>query len=46
VNIPDVLFIVALVLGAIELVRSRGQALVAWAVVLIAAGLLYGLVVK
>jgi len=46
VNIPDVLYIVALVLGGIELIRSKGQALIAWAVVLIAVGLLYGLVVK
>ena len=41
-SIPVILFVVALVLGAIDLIRSRGQALTSWAVVLIAVGLLWG----
>jgi hypothetical protein len=33
------LFLVALILGIIELIRSRGESLIAWAVSLIALGL-------
>lgn len=41
--IPHILEAVALILAAIELVRSRGQSLVAWAVVALAVALLWGL---
>lgn len=41
-SIPILLFIVALVLAAIDLIRTRGQALTSWAAVLIAVGLLWG----
>ena len=41
-SIPLLLFIVALVLALVDLIRSRGQALTGWAVVLIAIGLLWG----
>jgi hypothetical protein len=41
-NIATILFIVALVLAAVDLVRSRGEALMSWAVVAIAVGLLWG----
>ncbi len=41
-NIPLILEVVALVLAAIELLRSRGQSLVAWAVLLLCIALLYG----
>lgn len=35
------LFFVALILAAIDLVRSRGESLTAWAVVVICIGLLW-----
>lgn len=41
-SIPTILFVVALVLAAIDLIRSRGQALTSWAAALIAVGLLWG----
>ena len=40
-SVPDVLAIVALVLGAMEVIRSRAQNLVAWAVCLLALALLW-----
>lgn len=43
-SIPTVLFAVAFILAAIDLFRSRGQPLTGWAVVLIAIGLLWGLI--
>ena len=41
-SIPTLLFVVALILASIDLIRSRGQSLTGWAVVLIAVGLLWG----
>jgi len=41
-NIIDVLFIVALILAIVDEVRAQGQSLTAWAVILIAIGLLLG----
>ncbi len=43
-NIPDVLVIIALVLAAVEQISARGRSLLAWAVILICAALLWGLV--
>jgi hypothetical protein len=43
-NVPDVLFIVALILAIIDQVRARGQSLTCWAVILVCIGLLWGLV--
>lgn len=40
-NIPSILFIVALILALIDELRARGQSLVAWAAILIAIGLLW-----
>lgn len=45
-SIPDILFIVAVVLAAVDLVRSRGQALTSWAVLFICVGLLWGVFIK
>jgi hypothetical protein len=42
VTIPVVLFIVALILAAVDELRARGESLTAWAVILIAIGLLWG----
>jgi hypothetical protein len=42
VSIPEILYIVALILAAIEQVRARGVSLIAWAVIAIAVGLLWG----
>ncbi len=39
-TIALVLFIVGLLLGAIDVVRSKGESLTAWAVVAVAAGLI------
>jgi hypothetical protein len=41
-SIPDILFIAALILAAIDLIRSKGQSLTSWAVVLVCIGLLWG----
>lgn len=41
-SIPVVLFIVALILALIDELRSRGESLVCYAVILIAVGLLWG----
>ncbi len=41
-SIPTILFIIALVLAGIDLIRSRGQSLTSWAAALIAVGLLWG----
>ena len=43
-NVPTILEVVALVLGVIELIRSRGQSLIAWAVVALAVALLWHVV--
>lgn len=43
-GVPTVLYIVALILAIIEEFRAQGQSLLAWAVILIAAGLLWGLI--
>lgn len=40
--IPEVLYIVALIMAAIDLIRSRGQSLTGWGVVLVCVGLLWG----
>jgi hypothetical protein len=45
-GIPEILFIVALILAIIEEFRAQGQSLVSWAVILIAVGLLWGNFVK
>ena len=42
-TIPEILFIIALILAGIEQVRDRGQSLALWAVILICVGLLYGI---
>jgi hypothetical protein len=42
VNIPTVAFLVALILALIDEARARGESLVAWAVIAIAVGLLWG----
>jgi hypothetical protein len=41
-SIPTLLFIIALVLSVIELARSNWRSLLAGAVVLVCAGLLWG----
>ena len=41
-TIPVLLFIVGLILAAIDEVRARGQSLTGWAVILICIGLLWG----
>ena len=41
-SVATILFIVALVLAAIDLINSRGRALTSWAVVAICVGLLWG----
>ena len=43
-NISDVLFVFALVLGVVEVIRSKGESLLAWAIVLVCVGLLRHLV--
>ena len=45
-GIPDVLAIIALVLGIIEVFRSQAQSLLAWSVVLLAVAILWHLVPK
>jgi hypothetical protein len=42
-SIPAVLFLIALVFAIVECVKSHGQSLTVWAVILIAAGLLWGI---
>jgi len=42
VTIPVLLFIVGLILAAIDEVRARGQSLTGWAVILVCIGLLWG----
>ena len=42
-NIPDILFVVALILAAIDQIRAKGQSLTGWACILIAIGLLWGI---
>lgn len=41
-SIPEILFIVALILAAVDQFRARGQSLTGWAVILVCIGLLYG----
>jgi hypothetical protein len=41
-SVPTILVLVAGVLAVIEAVRSKGQSLVAWAVLLIAIALVWG----
>jgi hypothetical protein len=43
-NVPLILFLVAGILAVIELARSDLRSLTAWALVCIAAGLLWGLI--
>jgi uncharacterized membrane protein YtjA (UPF0391 family) len=40
--VTTILFAVALILALVEQFRARGTSLVAWAVVFLAIGLLYG----
>lgn len=40
---PTILFIVALILALVDQIRAKGQSLTGWAVVLLALGLLWGL---
>jgi hypothetical protein len=42
VSIPEILFIVALILAGIDEIRAKGQSLTGWAVVLVCIGLLWG----
>jgi hypothetical protein len=42
VSIPVVLFVVALILAAVDEFRAQGQSLTDWAVILIGIGLLWG----
>jgi hypothetical protein len=44
VTIPDVLAIVALILGTIDVARSKGAALTSWGVVALALALLWHLI--
>ena len=41
-SIPALLFVVAIVLAAVDLINSRGRALTSWAVVAVCVGLLWG----
>jgi hypothetical protein len=41
-TIPSTLFLIALIFAAVDLVNSSGKSLTCWAVVLIAVGLLWG----
>jgi hypothetical protein len=41
-TIPDLLYIVGLVLGIVSVVEARGRSWAGWGVIAIAAGLLYG----
>ena len=41
-SIPTILYAAALTLASIDQIRSRGQSLTGWAVILIAVGLLWG----
>lgn len=45
-TVPNVLAIVALILAVVEVVRSRGQSLLAWAVGLVALALVWGVLIK
>jgi len=45
-GIPEILFIVALILAIIEEFRAQGRSLISWAVILVCIGLLYGDFVK
>jgi hypothetical protein len=46
-GIPEILFIVALILAIIEEFRARkGQSLISWSVILVCIGLLWGNFVK
>lgn len=42
-NIPTLLYAVALILALVEEFQAQGRSLLAWAVVMIALGLLWGL---
>jgi uncharacterized membrane protein YtjA (UPF0391 family) len=42
VNVPTILFIIALILALVDEFRAQGQSLTGWAVVFIAIGLLWG----
>jgi hypothetical protein len=41
-SVPLILYVIALVLGLIEVFRARGDSLVGWGVVALAVGLLWG----
>jgi hypothetical protein len=41
-SIPIALFVVAAILALIEEVRAKGESLLAWAVILVCVGLLWG----
>lgn len=41
-SIPEIAFIVALIIACIDQIRARGQALTTWAVILVCVGLLWG----
>jgi len=45
-GIPELLFIVALVLAVIDEFQAQGRSLLGWAVILISVGLLWGNFVK
>lgn len=39
-DVPTLLYVVALILALVDVVRSKGQALTSWAVVAVCVGLL------
>jgi hypothetical protein len=41
-GVPEILFIIAAILAIIEQFRAQGQSLIAWAVIAICVGLLWG----
>jgi hypothetical protein len=41
-SIPELVFIIALVLAAIEQFHAKGQSLICWSVILVCIGLLWG----
>jgi hypothetical protein len=41
-SIPTILYVVALILASIDQIRAKGQSLTGWACILLAIGLLWG----
>lgn len=42
ITVPNILFVIALVIALIEIVRAQGRAYLAWGVLAVAVGLLWG----